>query len=118
LVRAVANNEKTWHFGTLLVHLVESLKNSPADIQELPVKAINTVYFTRVFIKYFTEHATGDQILRMIRDVSGAAQGTRSLRCYVYYVDMCIYKEHGRLSKVHRQINDSETSYFVYRRRI
>ena len=65
---AVVNNGKTYHFGTLLVHLVESLKSCPPDIQELPMKSLNTVYFTRVFIKYFTEHATGDQILGLIQD--------------------------------------------------
>ena len=70
LLCAVVNNAKTYHFGALLVHLVEALKSCPSDIQELPMKAINTVYFTRVFIKYFTEHATGDQILGLIQDLS------------------------------------------------
>ncbi|KAK3264202.1 hypothetical protein CYMTET_27043 [Cymbomonas tetramitiformis] len=64
----VVNNDATHNFGKLLVHLVESLKSTPPAITDLPIKAVNTVYITRVFLKYFTEHSTGSQIIGLLCD--------------------------------------------------
>jgi len=65
--KLVNNNEKTQHFGQLLVHIVESLKTVSSDTKEIPLRAINGVYITRVFVKYFTEHATSTQINSLLK---------------------------------------------------
>ena len=50
-VPTVVHNETTQHFGKLLVHVVEVLRAAPVAPAEIPLLAINALYFTRVFIK-------------------------------------------------------------------
>lgn len=75
---AVVHNDMTHHFGKLLVHLVEILRATPAAPTETPLLAINALYFTRVIIKYFTEHTTGEQMHRLLGHPSAAANAAAS----------------------------------------
>lgn len=74
----MVHNDTTHHFGKLLVHLVEILRATPAAPTDTPLLAINALYFTRVIIKYFTEHTTGEQMHRLLGHPSAASNAAAS----------------------------------------
>lgn len=51
----IHNNYATSHFPKLLLHLVRSLEELPSVVQKLPLKTVNAVYFTRLFVKHLVE---------------------------------------------------------------
>lgn len=56
------HNRQTSHFGKLLIYLMRSLRNVPSNAEELPLKAVNTVYFTRLFVKHLVEYYDSKEI--------------------------------------------------------
>ncbi|CAI5505919.1 unnamed protein product [Closterium sp. Naga37s-1] len=56
------NNRQTYHFGKLLLHMMRSLQQVPASPAEMPLTAINTVYFTRLFVKHLVEYYDSREI--------------------------------------------------------
>ncbi|CAI5467468.1 unnamed protein product [Closterium sp. Yama58-4] len=56
------NNRQTYHFGKLLLHMIRSLQQVPASPAEMPLTAINTVYFTRLFVKHLVEYYDSREI--------------------------------------------------------
>ncbi|GBG64367.1 hypothetical protein CBR_g41568 [Chara braunii] len=49
------NNGVTCHLGKLLIHVARCLQDTSSINQSLTMKAINTVYFARLFVKHFVE---------------------------------------------------------------
>jgi hypothetical protein len=58
---AVHHNAWTGHFPKLLIHLIRELETA-GSAKELPVKAVNTVYFTRLFVKHLVELYSSKEI--------------------------------------------------------
>lgn len=55
------HNAWTGHFPKLLIHLIRELETA-GSAKELPVKAVNTVYFTRLFVKHLVELYSSKEI--------------------------------------------------------
>jgi hypothetical protein len=74
----VHHNAWTGHFPKLLIHLIRELETA-GSAKELPVKAVNTVYFTRLFVKHLVELYSSKEIsshLVMRGDQGTPAGGT------------------------------------------
>lgn len=70
------HNAWTGHFPKLLIHLIRELEGA-GSAKELPVKAVNTVYFTRLFVKHLVELYSSEEIGRhlVMRGEDGAPSG-------------------------------------------
>lgn len=83
---AVHHNAWTGHFPKLLIHLIRELEGA-GSAKELPVKAVNTVYFTRLFVKHLVELYSSDEIGHhlVMRGEDGAPAGERGERHTAYW---------------------------------
>jgi len=70
----VLNNSKTQHFGTLVIKAMEVLADVPRDVRAMPLKAVNTVCFLGVLIKYFNERVRLEEIPLLFEAPPGAAE--------------------------------------------
>lgn len=62
------NNERTWHFQKLILHVLAKLRAAAGDAASVPADAANAVHLTRVLLKYATEHASRDSLRAQLQD--------------------------------------------------
>lgn len=79
---AVSNNDRTWHYQKLILHVLAKLRAAAADGASVPADAANAVHLTRVLLKHATEHSTRDTLRVLLQDppVSVHPPGARALR--------------------------------------
>lgn len=70
---AASNNDRTWHFQKLILHVLTKLRAAASDASTVPTDAANAVHLTRVLLKYATEHATHDSLRVLLQDPPGSA---------------------------------------------
>eukprot|EP00897_Mesotaenium_endlicherianum_P006674 jgi/Mesen1/6034/ME000308S05228 len=67
------NTRQTGHFAKLLVHVRQIVSGLSPPLQKHPIKAINALYFTRLFLKHLVECYDGKEVWElMLLSVSDA----------------------------------------------
>ena len=59
---------------SVLLVAEQMIKDVRMDTKEVPLRAVNAVFFVRVFVKYFTEHSTSQQIGALLKGPQDTAK--------------------------------------------